>query len=216
MCFHGSQSHFLAIHEFLSFFFIGTTTALLIYLSLTLHFEQANFDMRESLRRNSIKGYQFALKSHIEMERETKKINEEYKIMYFYTILLFKFTFCPLVYSSDAPDTIPVIKFSIKTFVGLILFSLFELFNAVNNLKNSAHRPLRALHHYMAQNENMGNGFRTRMKLMRFIERLSGPEIGFYCLNLFPLNSYHFVAQVADSVSYYLLIITHLKNSGFK
>ena len=42
---------------------------------------------------------------------------------------------------------------------------------------------------------------------MAFIEKLDGPEIGFYCWVLFPMNSYMFYKYVANCVVTYFLII---------
>src|ERR1700743_201746 len=48
-----------------------------------------------------------------------------------------------------------------------------------------------------------------RLKVMAFIERLStGPAIGYYCYDLFPMNSKEFVQYLIISGANYLLIIS--------
>ena len=49
---------------------------------------------------------------------------------------------------------------------------------------------------------------RNRMKVMAFIERLSGPDIGFYCYDLFPMNYWESYQLIAISVTNYLLLIS--------
>ena len=56
---------------------------------------------------------------------------------------------------------------------------------------------------------------RKKLKFERFIERLSGPEIGFYCFNLFPINPYNFSDYVLDSMASYFLVIDLLEDNGF-
>ena len=46
-----------------------------------------------------------------------------------------------------------------------------------------------------------------RTKIERFIERLSGPGIGFYCLNMFVINNYVFFGYVMSWLSNYFLIV---------
>ena len=46
-----------------------------------------------------------------------------------------------------------------------------------------------------------------RIKLMAFIERKSGPDIGFYCYDLFPMINYEFYQYIYICGQNYLRII---------
>ena len=66
-----------------------------------------------------------------------------------------------------------------------------------------ARKPLKYLHRYLIENHMT---VRQRLKTLDLIESLSGPDIGFYCLDLFPMNSYEFYLFVINCISNYLLI----------
>ena len=46
-----------------------------------------------------------------------------------------------------------------------------------------------------------------KLKALAFIEKLSGPDIGFYCYRLYPMNNHQFyVSTLAWAVNYFLVI----------
>ena len=57
-------------------------------------------------------------------------------------------------------------------------------------------------------NKNIRMNYKQRLKLMSFMEKLSGPQIGFYCYDLFAMNSNGFYEYITIYVSNYLLIIS--------
>ena len=80
---------------------------------------------------------------------------------------------------------------------------------------NAARQPFKLIVKLLARNgmlhprrRRVMVDLRTRLKLMKFIERLTGSDIGFYCYDLFPMNSNEFYEMIAISVSNYLLLIT--------
>ena len=202
----------VAIHTFLSFFILGSSLSYLIYLSLTLHFKQVHFDVEQSLKSNNFTRLVSVFKAHILMEKETKRINIEYKFYYLIAFKLFKFAFSPLINITHDPDTIPIIRLIVMIFDCLIVLSLIALFSSAVNVKRSAHKPISSLYHYMAQTDNRIS-LKMRMKMMLFIDRLSGPAIGFYCLNLFPITLYYFIDHIIEFGLNYLLLIDLLKKS---
>ena len=46
---------------------------------------------------------------------------------------------------------------------------------------------------------------RDKIFVQLFIDRLSGPDIGFYCLDLFPMNNYEFTEYVMNFFVIYVL-----------
>jgi len=51
----------------------------------------------------------------------------------------------------------------------------------------------------------------SKMKLVGFIEKLGGPDITIYCLDLFPLNNYNFYLFIAGVVRNFFLIVDVMK-----
>ena len=69
-----------------------------------------------------------------------------------------------------------------------------------------AHKPYNLLYSYLTQSR-LTIPVKHRLKIQTFIERLSGPDIGFYCYDLFPMNNYEFYQYVYISgLNYFLLI----------
>ena len=95
----------------------------------------------------------------------------------------------------------PFIKYSFTIFVAIVLSVVFclNLFNAL--ITKTAQKP--RLHQYRYLNRRLT--FRYRMRIMAFIERLCGPDIGFYCLDLFPMNNYEFYLYITNCVENYML-----------
>ena len=52
----------------------------------------------------------------------------------------------------------------------------------------------------------MNFSIREKLKIMQFIEKLSGPDIGFYCLDFFPMNGYEFGKYLYVCGANYILI----------
>jgi len=86
-----------------------------------------------------------------------------------------------------------------------------------------AHRPYNYLSSLMVKNIthrhktpriNFGEVKRLKQKfqVLLFIERLGGPTIGIYCIDLFPFTNYEFYQYVIASSSLYILLLGILKD----
>jgi hypothetical protein len=80
-----------------------------------------------------------------------------------------------------------------------IIFLLTCLFSQI---KTVAHRPYHLLHSLMCSKTLSVS---QRIKIMTYIERLCGPDIGFYCYDLFPMNNYEFYLYITNCVKNYIL-----------
>ena len=80
----------------------------------------------------------------------------------------------------------------LKYFIAFILvfsLTLVVIMNIMSSwITRAAHRPRNILLSYLAKHRNIP--LILRLKLHTYVERLSGPDIGFYCLHLFPINSW--------------------------
>ncbi|CAG2104258.1 unnamed protein product, partial [Medioppia subpectinata] len=70
-----------------------------------------------------------------------------------------------------------------------------------------AHRPYRRLFGYLAQNPVIP--VIDRLRVEAFAARLTGPTIGYYCLDLFPMNSNELCHYVYVCCACYLLIVVY-------
>ena len=85
----------------------------------------------------------------------------------------------------------------------LIIFTIILLVTRyVSRISELSRQPLNILFRFMSENRLT---LEERLKTMTYIDRLMGPDIGFYCLDLFPIDSYEFYLFVVDCVKNYLL-----------
>ena len=96
----------------------------------------------------------------------------------------------------------PFFKY-IAYIIFLIIFTLILLATRyVSRISELSRQPLKVLFRLMSENKLT---LEERLKTMTYIERLMGPDIGFYCLDWFPMNSYEFYLFVVDCAKNYLL-----------
>ena len=95
----------------------------------------------------------------------------------------------------------------LATIVMILFLFLFSLNIAM--LCKSAHLPYKRINSFVAkQSQSKMIETRQNIKLLNFIERLGGPDIAVYCLDLFPLNYYEFYLFIAAiSVNFSLPLI---------
>ena len=74
-------------------------------------------------------------------------------------------------------------------------------------INRAAHLSYPIIFNYMSSIGSRLN-IKTRFKVMLFVERLSGPDIGFYCYDLFPMNSYELYRMLGISAINYILLIS--------
>jgi hypothetical protein len=71
-----------------------------------------------------------------------------------------------------------------------------------------AHSPYSYLNSYLAKHRVR---ILYKLKISGFIEKLAGPSIGFYCLDLFPFTNYEFYLFVANTIKIYFLMLSLIK-----
>jgi hypothetical protein len=92
----------------------------------------------------------------------------------------------------------------IVTILLIVFLNLFSLNTAM--LCKAAHSPYKRINSFVVkQSQSKLIETRQNIKILNFIERLGGPEIAVYCLDLFPLNYYEFYLFIAAiSVNFFL------------
>ena len=105
--------------------------------------------------------------------------------------------------------------FLIATIISIFFVFLVSLNTAL--LCQSAHESYEAINSFYVSQENSKNplSIKKKLKIVNFLERLSGPKIAVYVLDLFPLNYYQFSLFIASISCNFLLtvnIFEKLKN----
>ena len=78
------------------------------------------------------------------------------------------------------------------------------------SVNKSAHKPYPRLFSILSK-DSIPMTYRQRWKLLQFIETLSGQPIGFYCLDLFPMNRKVFSQYLYFAGANYLLLMNFFK-----
>ena len=144
-----------------------------------------------------------AINEHRIAEQMCKDFNDFFKIINF----IIYFIVSPshmLNIRLISDENSPVSARIIGLVVSLLSYTLsFTLILINSQIIRSAHRPRKYFYGYL---NRKGMPFKTRTKIMTFIEWLCGPDIGFYCMDWFPLNSFEFYKYCAFCVSFYIMV----------
>ena len=173
-------------------------------LYLKYQYFEINEQIEESLKYRNVGLLIDAITKHDFVSQQTVRLNHLFK----YILFILHYVSTPsaniLMYLTHSEESNMWVRFwAIFAFILIagIIFSI-NLFCAL--FSKPAHSSLRLLYSFMVRN-NVST--RDRFKLMNFIEKLSGPDIGFYCLNLFAMNNYQFFQYVMHCTSYYILFL---------
>ena len=147
----------------------------------------------------------------IEEHNYFTKIIDDLNKLYMHIIFNVYFMEMPsllmLIYGSHHEEASWFSNFG-SALITLLATPLLYLMSLNTRLINSAQSPYCLIFSYLTRVKRIR--LRNKLKLMTYLERLSGPDIGFYCYDLFPLNSWEFYELVAICGTNYLLIISLL------
>jgi len=102
-------------------------------------------------------------------------------------------------------DTFNRILTSICSAIGFILLFLINYSLAV--VPKEAHRSYNKLNSIIARKPAKP----LNLAVLGLIEKLSGPVIGFYCLDLFPFTNFEFYLYIFNCIQYFMLLIRLFK-----
>ena len=130
-------------------------------------------------------------------------MNEFFSVILFILYYLATPSILITLYIVLEKDTSWAFRLGSITYAFTILVSIFAMNLLSSRISHSARKPMKHLFRYLTDNRLSS---KQRLKTMSLIELLSGPDIGFYCLDLFPLNSFEFHLFVVNSIKLYILI----------
>ena len=186
----------------------------LYYLSVThikYQFMEVNQEISSSIKTKNYSKLLRAIKRHNQVCISTEKLNDSLKYGVFLMYKLTKPAMNLCIYGMMAQDFLVVTRICCLM-IFLILFILMFLLNIMCVLVSSyAKRPLKTINNCFLS-PRMST--KIRLKVMGFAEKLSQTHIGFYCLDLFPMNNKEFYEYVSDWGFSYLLFLDLLKSSA--
>ena len=200
---------FAMIMQFFAYIFVALCFFIFTVLYVRFKFNEINNSILLSLKFKHL-SHLMDMKKHYGQCRLTNNFNQVYCLVIF------------VLYYMATPGLMVMIMFInvdqfiltgkiINTILVIVIFGAnftLNLFSA--RVSKSARLPLNYLHRFMAENQLTTQ---EKLKTMAMIERLSGPDIGFYCLDLFPMNSYEFYLYVANCARIYFLFLSLITNS---
>ena len=186
----------------------------LYYLSVThikYQFMEVNQEISSSIKTKNYSKLLRAIKRHNQVCISTEKLNDSLKYGVFLMYKLTKPAMNLCIYGMMAQDFLVVTRICCLM-IFLILFILMFLLNIMCVLVSSyAKRPLKTINNcFLSPRMSLI----IRLKVMSFAEKLSQTDIGFYCLDLFPMNNKEFYEYVSDWGFSYLLFLDLLKSSA--
>ena len=202
------------IFDFWAVVYTGGSIFTMCVLNLKYHFKQLNQQIIQQIRIKNYQNLPLLLSYHIAMEKETRLINKEVKYYMYFLYNWVKPAFNIFVCLLFMDDTVLLMRIVVALALTAIAFILFMISYLCSSVTTAAHRSQTAFYSCLMTRGNQ-IPIKLKIKFLRFIERLSGPQIGFSSYNLFTINSYNFADYVLDSMYSYFLIINLLKKNGF-
>ena len=176
-------------------------------LYLRYKFNEINHKISLSLKKSDLNLLLNAFKEHDFIEILNNNINHTFKHFIFILYYIATPGFEMVLFSvHDKRQTLFGKIFS--AFVFFICFSaVFIMTFVCSEIPKSAHKSYPLLFSFIHRNRIP---LKHKLKILSFIEKLSGPDIGFYCYNLFPMNSYEFYQFIYISAVNYILIMNFI------
>ena len=145
-----------------------------------------------------------SISQHYSLAIQTKLIDDIFKFVVFALYYFGSPALMMLLYASQTTQTVAIARPICGFIVLLVYFVVFYLNLVSSRISYHAEKPRKLLHKYLFQHTMP---FDTRFKIYKFIEKLSGSDIGFHCWDMFPMNSYTFYKYISSCAYSYLLVI---------
>ena len=182
---------------------------------LKLKFNECNDRIVKCIQLNKIKAslslLRLSINEHAYLNKMTNLTNRFFCwmtfIIYFIGIPNIQLFIC-LLFSKRV-----YLLISFKIFVitgGICIVLLLVSMNMMSTwIISAAHKPYKILYSFISRRYS-SILLRDRIKINEFIEHLCGPKIGFYCYNLFPMNSFEFFQLMSLFCLNFILLLKFL------
>ena len=199
--------------DLLAMLLAGGSFWIICMFSLRYHFLQLDLEIRRSLKLRDINKTINLIYHHKQMEIETYWLNKEFRVHFYVVYKFLKPVLNLIIFHTHAPDMTTMMRIMCVIMAVITGCLKFMISYIASSVMLAAHRPQSGLYVSLV-NIDSKMSLKKKLKIERFIERLSGPEIGFYCYDLFPINTYHFFDYLLDSIASYFLLINLLRGMG--
>jgi hypothetical protein len=160
--------------------------------------------MKRSLRSRNLVLLMDVFQRHNHYSELTLEYNKFFK----YCLAIIYFLFTPIV-NILVFMTIFEVNYIFRIFYALtaiVLSLLVFIANYISSsLSSSAHDFTSDLYSFLF-NTRIIIAVQHRLKISSFIEKICGPVIGYYCLDLFPFTNYEFFEYISFVFSNYILL----------
>ena len=185
---------------------VGFTMWFMSTLYLKYKFNEINDKIELSLKHSNINLLMNTIHEHNYVEIMTKKFNHFFRMITFIIYYIATIGFQIFLVAAHHKDSTALGRFFTAFIFGSCFWAIV-LMNVMSTSVCSASKgPYHKLYSFFKKNE-LHMRFRQRWKLLSFVEKLSGPEIGYYCYDLFPMNNWEFYQYLYIAGSNYILIM---------
>ena len=176
--------------------------AFLVYLKY--QFREINELIEISVKNKNTNSLLNAILRHKSVEQTVHELNKMYNKMVFILYLASVPAIDIAVYMLHRGDTSIIMKL-ISLGVGVTAInSVFALNYTCAQIIKTAHKSRPLLYSFLIETKL---SIHQKLKIQHFLEHLSGADIGFYCLDLFPMNSARFSEFIIQVFIRYFLLI---------
>ena len=172
-------------------------------------FNEINKKILLGIKYSNLRLLMIAFREHNYIEIKVKQLNHFFRIITFLIYYIGTIVGQILLFITHHKDTTLILRLGCIIYSVALLFTLLILNLMSVSLSNSANKSYSQLFCMDYKKLKIKNRltFRQRWKLLAFIEKLSGPTIGFYCYDLFPMNSYELYQYLYIAGCNYFLIM---------
>ena len=146
-------------------------------------------------------------------ELETYWLNKKFQLHFYVVYKFLKPVLNLIIFLTHARNVDLLMRLMCMMISTVNIYFKTMLSYLASSVMTAAHKPRTALYSSVTTRDNKMS-MKAKLKIIGFIERLTGPEIGFSCYDLFPINTNNFTDYVLDSFASYVLLIDLLKGNG--
>ena len=156
-------------------------------LNLRYHFIQLDNEIRMSIKQCNINKTSQLIVHHKQIELETYWLNKEFQLHFYVVYKFLKPVLNLFIFVTHAPGVDLMMRLFCIMVSTAVIYIKTMLSYLASSVMTAAHRPRTAVYSSIMTRDNKMS-MKAKLKIIGFTERLSGPEIGFSCYDLFPIN----------------------------
>jgi len=181
---------------------MGSIAYIVVSLHLKYHFKQIKDQIQECVKSGNYRHLIDTIHEHNYWSGSTQKLNEMFS-----PILGISYLSCTAAFDILLHMTLSVNNSFARLVYGLfaliVMAFLYAVIYSAASVTESAHDLTTDLYSFLLRNRPT---IKQKLKIIAFIEKLSGPKIGFYCYHFFPLTYFEFYKYLFFVFSLYALL----------